>query len=54
MVLSLFPNVGIQASLVTPGEMRVGRADNLAIVLLREEAQHTGPGFATLGEIGLL
>jgi hypothetical protein len=29
------------ASLVTPGEIRVGIADDLAIVLLREEAQHT-------------
>src|SRR5215831_14834948 len=37
------------ASLVTPGEIGVGIADNLALVLLREAAQHTGPGFATPG-----
>ena len=38
------------ASLITPGEIRVGLADDLAIGLLRAEAQHTGPGFATPGE----
>ena len=37
------------ASLVTPGEMRVGRADDLTLVLLRAEAQHPGPGCATPG-----
>src|SRR5215510_15474601 len=42
------------ASLVTPGEIRVGIADDLALVLVREEAQHTGPGFATPGEIVLV
>ena len=38
------------ASLITPGEMRVGLADDLAIVLLCAEAQHPGPGLATRGE----
>src|SRR6476619_7540327 len=42
------------ASLVTPDEMRVGIADDLAIVLLREEAQQTGPGFATPGQVVLV
>src|SRR5215472_3118243 len=31
------------ASLITPGEIGVGRAYDLALVLLRDEAQHTGP-----------
>src|SRR5215813_4134210 len=39
------------ASLITPGEIRVGIADDLARVLWCEEAQHTGPSLATLGEI---
>src|ERR1044072_797981 len=42
------------ASLITPSEIRIGIANNLALVLLREEAQHAGPGFATPGEIVLL
>src|SRR5438132_10297145 len=42
------------ASLITPGEIRVGIAYDLARVLLREEAQHTGPGFATLGQVVLV
>src|SRR2546425_608274 len=42
------------ASLITPGEIRVGIAYDLALVLLREEAQHTDPGFATPGEIVLV
>src|SRR4029453_19454563 len=42
------------ASLVTPSEIRVGIADDLAVVLLREEAQHTGPGFATPGQVVLV
>jgi len=40
------------ARLVTSGEMRVGRADDLARVLVREEAPHPGPGFATPGPGG--
>src|SRR3989449_4911732 len=42
------------ASLVTPGEIRVSIAYDLALVLLREEAQHTGPGFATPGQVVLV
>jgi hypothetical protein len=42
------------ASLVTPGEIGVGIADNLALVLVREEAQHTSPSCATPGERGLV
>src|SRR5262245_14110477 len=42
------------ASLITPGEIRVGIADDLALVLVREEAQHTGPGFATPGQVVLV
>src|SRR5713101_1975087 len=38
------------ASLVTPSEMRVGLAYDLALVLVRADAQHTGPGFATPGQ----
>ena len=41
-------------SLITPGEMGVGIAYDLARVLLRKDAQHTGPGCATPWEIGRL
>jgi hypothetical protein len=41
-------------SLVTPGEIRVGIADDLALMLLCEKAQHTGPGFATPGQVVLV
>ena len=42
-----------RASLGTPGERRVGKADDLALVLVRAEAPHTGPGLATPGQVVL-
>lgn len=48
-VLPKFDKLERLTSLITPGEIRVGLAYDLALVLLCEEAQHTGPGFATLG-----
>ena len=42
------------ASLGTPGEMRVGLAYDLAIMLWCENAQHTSPGFATPGQVVLV
>jgi hypothetical protein len=42
-----------RASLGTPGERRVGRADDLALVLWRADAPPTGPGCATPGQVVL-